>query len=152
MCYTTKIKVHATLSFQQFGQKIQKSSLHTGAPHFRHANLVLLRCDGPQIWQRFLAVSDSWTCAGYHWRQMRKCAVDGGPHGGRQHRVGLVGHGALVTARHFTWFSRMKYPAPVIESRDLVPVLKATGLETSNIAKKWYSKISIIQRCFCLLY
>ena len=33
-----------------------------------------------------------------------------------------------------------------MESRDLVLVSMATGLETSNIAKKWLSKISMIQR------
>jgi len=33
-----------------------------------------------------------------------------------------------------------------MESRDLVLVSMATGLETLNIAKKWLSKISIIQR------
>jgi len=56
-----------------------------------------------------------------------------------------------------------------MESRDLVSVSRATfaslglegfrsrlglegyGLETLNISKKWFSKISIIQR-FCLLY
>jgi len=37
------------------GQQIRKCSLWTGAPHFRHANLVLFGCDGPLIWQRFLA-------------------------------------------------------------------------------------------------
>jgi len=49
----------------EFGQEIPKFCLHTGAPHIRHTNLVLFRCNGPQIWQRFLAVSGSWTCAGY---------------------------------------------------------------------------------------
>ena len=73
MCYTAKTKMHVTLSFQQFGQKIRKCSLHTGAPHFRHANLALFRCNVMQIWQRFLAVSGSWTCAGCRWRQIRKC-------------------------------------------------------------------------------
>jgi len=33
-----------------------------------------------------------------------------------------------------------------MESRDLVLVTMATGLDTLNIAKKWLSKISIIQR------
>ena len=33
-----------------------------------------------------------------------------------------------------------------MESRDLVLVSMATGLETLNIAKKWLCKISIIQR------
>jgi len=33
-----------------------------------------------------------------------------------------------------------------MESRDLVLVSMATGLETSNIAQKWLSRISIIQR------
>jgi len=33
-----------------------------------------------------------------------------------------------------------------MESRDLVLVSIATGLETLNIATKWLSKISIIQR------
>jgi len=39
-------------------------SYHTGTPQFRHANLVLFWCTGRQIWQRFHAVSGSWTCAG----------------------------------------------------------------------------------------
>jgi len=30
------------------------------------------------------------------------CSRNGRPHGGRKHRVTLVGHAALVTARHFT--------------------------------------------------
>jgi len=29
-----------------------------------------------------------------------KCTAGGGPHGGRQRRDALVGHAALVTARH----------------------------------------------------
>ena len=33
-----------------------------------------------------------------------------------------------------------------MESWDLVLVLMATGLESLNIAKKWLSKISMIQR------
>ena len=33
-----------------------------------------------------------------------------------------------------------------MESRDLVLVSMATGLETLNIAKRWLSKISIFQR------
>jgi len=49
MCKTTKNKVHATPSFQQFGQMIRECSLHTEAPHFRPANLVLFGCDVPQI-------------------------------------------------------------------------------------------------------
>jgi len=49
MCYTAKTEVHAMLFFSsQFGQKIRKCSLHTGVPHFRHANLVLFRCNGPR--------------------------------------------------------------------------------------------------------
>ena len=77
------------LSFQQFGQKIRKFCLDTGAPHFRHTNLVLFLCNGPQISQRFHAVSGSLTCTGYCWCQFTKCwpPVDGGLHGGRQHRV-----------------------------------------------------------------
>jgi len=67
--YTTKTKVHGRLSFQQFRQKIRKCSLHTGAPHLRHTNLVLFRCNGLHIWQRFRAGSGSWTCAGYRWCQ-----------------------------------------------------------------------------------
>jgi len=67
--YTTKTKVHRRLSFQQFRQKIRKCSLHTGAPHLRHTNLVLFRCNGLQIWQRFLAGSGPWACAGYRWCQ-----------------------------------------------------------------------------------
>ena len=51
-------------------------------PYFWLANFVLFRCDGSQIWQIFVAVSGSWTCAGYRWRQIRKCTVDGGPNGG----------------------------------------------------------------------
>ena len=106
-------------SFQQFGQKSGKCSLHTGAPHFRHANLVLLLCDRPHLWPRFLAVSGSWTLAGYRWRQIRKCAVDGGPHGGRQQRVALVGHVALVTARHVTYYSRIKILTPTCAFKNL---------------------------------
>ena len=34
---------------------------------------------------------------------------------------------------------------PLMESRGLVLVSMATGLETLNIAKKWLCKISIIQ-------
>ena len=102
MCYTTKTKVHSTLSFHQSGQKIRKCSVHTGAPHFPNANLVLFRCSGPQIWQRFLVVSNSWTCAGYRWRQIRKCrpTVGGGPNGWRHHLVAVVGPVALVTGRY----------------------------------------------------
>jgi len=40
-------------------QKIRKCSLHTGVPHFRRANVLLFRCSGLQIRQRFLAVSGS---------------------------------------------------------------------------------------------
>ena len=34
MCYTTKIKVYETISFQQFRQKTRKCSLHIRTPHF----------------------------------------------------------------------------------------------------------------------
>ena len=64
MIYTTKTKVHATLTSQQFEQKIRKCSMHTGTPHIRQANLVLFRCYGRQIWQRILACSFSLTCTG----------------------------------------------------------------------------------------
>ena len=51
----------------------------------------------------FFSVS-GWTCAGYRWCQFTKCwpTVDDGPPGGRQHRVAMLGHVALVTARYFT--------------------------------------------------
>ena len=62
MCYTTKTKLHETITFKQSGQKIRKYSLHTGAPHFRHAKLVLFRCDGRQIWQCF-AMCSCWALA-----------------------------------------------------------------------------------------
>jgi len=53
-----------------------------------------------------------------------------------------------------------RYLSPVMKYRDLVSVsnvsglvsvLEVLGLETSNIAKKWFIKISIIQRFFCCI-
>jgi len=143
MCCTTKTKVHGTLSFQQFGQKIGTCSLHTGAPHFRPANLVLFRCDEPQIWQRFLAVSGPWTCVSCRWRQIRKCIVDGGPHGGKQHRVALVGHVALVTARHFTSFSRIKAPARTCAFKNLWRGSEMQALAFFKIPRCWMTTTGI---------
>jgi len=85
MCCTTKTNLHATLTFQQFGQKIRKCFLHTGSPQFRQANLVLFRCDGWHIWQSFLAVSGSWTCGGTADVKSGNVLYDSGPHSRRQH-------------------------------------------------------------------
>jgi len=131
-CTLTKITtMYITLSFQQFVQKTRKCSVDTGPPHFWHANLVLFRCDGPQIWQRFFAVSGSWTCACYRWRQIRKCAADGGPHGGRQHCV------ALVTARHFTYFSKMKTPTQTCAFKNLWKGVEMQALAFFKIMQCW---------------
>ena len=97
MGFTTKNEVPATLFFLPIGQKIRKCSLHTEAPHFRHANLVLFQCDEPQIWQSVLpSVVHGLTLIIADVKSRNKCALDGGPHCRRRHRV------ALVTARHFT--------------------------------------------------
>ena len=81
---------------------------HRSSTHPARKPRLLIRCDRTQIWQRFLAVSGSWTCASYRWHRIRKCTVDVGPHGGGQHRVALLGHVALVTLRHFTRFLIIK--------------------------------------------
>jgi len=57
VCYRLQEKTWCMQRFpfsSEFGQKIRKFSLHTGASHYLHMNLVLFRCNRSQIWQRFL--------------------------------------------------------------------------------------------------
>ena len=63
MRYTTKTKLHATPYFQLFGRGCERVP-RTQQVHTFETRSSSFRRDGPQIWQRFLAVRRSWTCAG----------------------------------------------------------------------------------------